>query len=176
MAIVTTDDKHYRQIADALRQKGEPDKQYTPEEMADGIYSACDAQYMMGIAEGYSMGYEAQHIIKTGTFTPTQDTNSVFLEIPAKAKMVEIIPQGTPSASAGTSRMPIHYVFASKAFQDNNKALENQGAGVQYFYGSRIYTNFYTFDTTSGFAVTCDPGLVFEANMTYQWRAHYWPE
>lgn len=176
MGIVTTDDKHYKQIADALRHRGEPDKQYTPEEMADGIYSACDAQYMMGVAEGYSMGYEAQHIIETGTFTPTQDTNSVFLEIPAKAKMVEIIPQGTPSASTEVSRLPVQYLFASKAFAQNNAAYADRGAIVQYAYGTRFAASFYSFDTSNGFSVTCDPGLVFEANMTYQWRAHYWPD
>jgi hypothetical protein len=90
MAIVTTDDKYYKQIADTIRQRGGLTNQYKPEEMADGIYDACEAKYLMGVADGYSMGYDDQHIIKTGTFTPTQDTNSVFLEIPAKAKMVEI--------------------------------------------------------------------------------------
>ena len=176
MAIVTTDDKHYKQIADALRQKGVPEKQYTPQQMADGIYDVCDSQYMMGVADGYAWGMENQHTVKSGTFTPTEDTNSVSMNIPAGAKMVEIIPQGTPSASAGTSRIPIHYVFASEAFQQNNKAMGNQGAAVQYLYGNRLYTNFYTFDASNGFSFSCDPGLVFEANMTYQWKAHYWSE
>ena len=176
MGIVTTDDKHYKQIADALRHRGEPDKQYTPEEMADGIYSVCDAQYMMGVAEGYSMGCEAQHIIKTGTFTPAADTISIHLDIPVGAKMVEIIPLGIPSASDNIDWFPVHYLFASQNFQMQNPTYPNLGALVQYGDDIRFYTSFYTFDTSNGFSVTCDPGLVFEANMTYQWRAHYWPE
>lgn len=176
MAIVTTDDKHYAEIAKALRHKCNSEEHYTPEQMAYGVYVACDIQYQEGMAEGYLQGCEVQHTIKTGTFTPAEDTNSIHLDIPAGAKIIEIIPEGTPSESSGTSRLPVHYLFASVAFQSNNTVYANIGAAVQYCYGTRMYTNFYSFDTSAGFTVTCDPGLVFEANMSYKWTAHYWHE
>ena len=176
MALVITDDKHYTEIAKAIRMRAKSEEHYTPEQMADGVFAACEAQYWEGMAEGYLAGYEAQHIIKTGTFTPTEDTNSISLDIPAGAKMIEVVPEETPSEATGTTRFPIHYLFASEAFQKNNAVFKNQGVTVQYYYGTRFYTSFYLFDTSNGFLVNCDPGLVFEAGMTYKWTAHYWAE
>jgi hypothetical protein len=52
MAIVTTDDKHYKAIADALR-KYEPGFSYKPSAMADAV----DAVHLAGEVEGYQEGY-----------------------------------------------------------------------------------------------------------------------
>lgn len=52
MAIVTTDNKHYKAIADALR-KYEPGFSYKPSAMADAV----DAVRFSGELEGYQKGY-----------------------------------------------------------------------------------------------------------------------
>ena len=49
MAIVTTDDRHYHNIADTIREKANVETTYTPEEMPDGI------------AEVYEAGKKAEH-------------------------------------------------------------------------------------------------------------------
>lgn len=63
MATVKTDDKHYKNIAQAIRDKTGGDAQYKPGEMADGVGEVYDAGYAKGQAEGgggsYDEGYEA---------------------------------------------------------------------------------------------------------------------
>lgn len=54
MAIITTDDKHYHAIADAIREKAGTDKPYTPDEMPLGVAHA----YGVGTADGYNVGME----------------------------------------------------------------------------------------------------------------------
>ncbi len=57
MAIVTTDDKHYRDIAEALRiPVGATDK-IKPEEMAERIGKVGEQLYHMGESTGYGIGY-----------------------------------------------------------------------------------------------------------------------
>ena len=165
MAIVTTNEQHYHDIANAIREEALTDKQYTPSEMADGIYEAGIVQYQQGLMEG--------HRVESGIFIPEQDTNCITLNIPAGAKMVEIIPMETPTIVSST-RYPLHYLLASEAFQENNKVYKGQGAVVQYSYGSKFYTSFYAFDASAGFTAAFDTALVFEANIPYRWTAHYW--
>lgn len=57
MAIVRTDDKHYKAIADMLRSYGYTDTA-TPEEMPSFIESVVDAKYYHGRSDGYDVGYE----------------------------------------------------------------------------------------------------------------------
>ncbi|MBQ8254946.1 MAG: leucine-rich repeat protein [Clostridia bacterium] len=54
MAIVTTNDKHYKDIADAIRNRAytETPKQYKPSEMTEAV----DAVFYAGREEGYSFG------------------------------------------------------------------------------------------------------------------------
>lgn len=63
MATIKTDDKHYKNIAQAIRDKTGGNAQYKPGEMADGVGEAYDAGYAKGQAEGgggsYDEGYEA---------------------------------------------------------------------------------------------------------------------
>ncbi len=56
MALVTTDDKHYKAIAEAIRTNAETDKTYLPEEMADGVNEAYAMGRRHGDAEGYIRG------------------------------------------------------------------------------------------------------------------------
>ena len=56
MAIVTTDDKHYKAIADALRNQGGSDS-YTPEEMANAITECANQRYSDGYSKGNDDGY-----------------------------------------------------------------------------------------------------------------------
>ena len=61
MAIVRTDDKHYKAIADKLRSYSGSDDTYTPEEIpnaiAQGINDAHAAGIRIGRDEGYNEGY-----------------------------------------------------------------------------------------------------------------------
>jgi hypothetical protein len=62
MATVKTDDKHYKNIAQAIRDKTGGNAQYKPGEMADGVGEVYDAGYAQGQAECdsvYYAGYEA---------------------------------------------------------------------------------------------------------------------
>ena len=59
MAKVVTDNKHYQDIADAIRTTAalSPDiAQYKPSEMADGVRQAGEWQYGMGWGDGYNAG------------------------------------------------------------------------------------------------------------------------
>lgn len=63
MAIVTTDDSHYKAIADVIRDRGgdavvevfEKDT-FTPSEMADAVGVACDTTFDEGVGVGYDDG------------------------------------------------------------------------------------------------------------------------
>lgn len=57
MAIVTTDDKHYKAIADAIRSYDETLK-LRPEDMADMVIFIKDASFMDGELKGSETGYE----------------------------------------------------------------------------------------------------------------------
>ncbi len=167
MATVTTNDKHYSDIANAIRLKNHSEEHYTPAQMADAICEACDIQYQMGKEDG--------HVIISGYFIPEQDSNSINLAIPAGAKIVEIIPEEEPSAATAT-RFPVYYLYASEAFQKNNWTYKDRGALVQYMYGTKSYISFYAFHSDGGFSATFDEELVFEAGRPYRWTAHYWQE
>ena len=54
MALVITDDKHYKAIADAIRSNLGDKTTYTPDKMAIGVTNS----YMKGIADGYEDGLE----------------------------------------------------------------------------------------------------------------------
>ena len=60
MAIVTTDDKHYKNIANALRRNLHyaSSKPYKPSEMADAVDFVYTAGYERGDHQGYSVGYD----------------------------------------------------------------------------------------------------------------------
>ena len=53
MAIITTNDHHYRTIANAIREKAGTNRMYKPEEMPLGVAHA----YVAGVAEGYNTGF-----------------------------------------------------------------------------------------------------------------------
>ena len=166
MAIVMTDSRHYMDLANIARERGCTSESFTPEQLPDAIRAACDRQFADGMAAAYT--------VRSGTFMPSADTNKLHLSIPGGAQMIEIIPEGTPSETASTSRMPVHYVLALAPFQEHNPAYKDLGAMVQYYYNSRYYTSHYAYDVADGFDVKLATGLVFEANMTYTWTAHYW--
>lgn len=62
MAIVRTDDKHYKAIADTLRSYSGSDDTYTPEELPNSIRQRINEAHTAGIEvgkdEGYNDGYE----------------------------------------------------------------------------------------------------------------------
>jgi hypothetical protein len=62
MAIITTDDKHYKAIADTIRRNGGPkfdfDEKFTPEQMPSAIVKVGEFQYEEGGVFGYGRGYE----------------------------------------------------------------------------------------------------------------------
>lgn len=57
MAIVRTDDKHYKAIADTLREYGQGNTKFTPDEMPQGIIHNCLGHFSAGKTEGYNYGY-----------------------------------------------------------------------------------------------------------------------
>lgn len=59
MAIVTTDDRHYNAIADAIRDNLEATEKYDPAHMAQGVQQACSHQFDLGYAGGNEDGYLA---------------------------------------------------------------------------------------------------------------------
>lgn len=60
MAKVTTDDIHYKNIADALRHYGEDHTAaYTPAQMAEAVGKTCRQHYEYGKTDGYGRGYAA---------------------------------------------------------------------------------------------------------------------
>lgn len=110
----------------------------------------------------------------SGTFTPESDTNVFSVSTEAGAKMVEIVPTGTPS-SATTGRFPVTHVTATEAQQKNGT---KGGAYVEYKTTSSsnpLAGTAVAFDNSTGIAFTC-PGsnMTFEAGMTYNWTAYYW--
>ena len=58
MAIVTTDDRHYKNIANKIREKIVDQNGIKPENMAEQIEQACENEYDNGWAEGYKTGYD----------------------------------------------------------------------------------------------------------------------
>lgn len=62
MAIITTDDKHYKAIADTIRQNGGPkfipDEKFTPEQMPSAIVKVGEFQHEEGVVTGYGRGYD----------------------------------------------------------------------------------------------------------------------
>ena len=67
MAIVVTDDKHYKAIADAIREESPwgrdlKTKELKPSEMADAVDMLCamvqDEGYVSGLDDGYQMGFQ----------------------------------------------------------------------------------------------------------------------
>ena len=59
MAKVATDDKHYKAIADTIREfYGIPDDVYRPSDMANGVRLVADEQYGKGETAGYNFGYQ----------------------------------------------------------------------------------------------------------------------
>ena len=59
MAIVTTDSKHYTNIAKAIREKTGATTQYKPAEMPGGIAEVYTKGHTEGHSAGYDAGYEA---------------------------------------------------------------------------------------------------------------------
>lgn len=57
MAIVTTDDQHYKDIAATIRMNAAEPDAYTPENMSSAINNACENQYTIGNNDGYQTGY-----------------------------------------------------------------------------------------------------------------------
>ena len=59
MAKVVTDDKHYKAIADAIREfnEGTPDDVFRPSDMASGVRSVAGVQHGKGMAEGADIAY-----------------------------------------------------------------------------------------------------------------------
>lgn len=170
MGIITTDNKHYSDIADAIRRNKAEEETYTPAQMADEIDNACTVQYEIGFSEGMQAG----HRIEQGVFTLETDSSSIALNIPSGAKMIEIVPQGTPAVSTNTP-IPVSYLFAAECFQNNNVAYPGKGAVVEYdCYG--FHTTFFEYNATGGFTIDLGEYLFFEAGMPYLWTAHYWQE
>lgn len=59
MAIIKTDDSHYKAIADTIRDKFESNETYLPENMAMGVQTACEYQYHQGFSMGEQIGYDS---------------------------------------------------------------------------------------------------------------------
>ncbi len=57
MAIVTTDDKHYKDIAATLRRCSGNDRKWRPEDMTHGIEIACGTNWNTGYSEGHESGF-----------------------------------------------------------------------------------------------------------------------
>lgn len=170
MGIITTDNKHYSTIANAIRRNQETEETFTPELMANGIDNACTAQYKKGFNAGLQAGYR----IESGVFTLEQDSHSLTLNISSGVKMLEIVPTGTPAASTST-RIPVCYLFASESYQNNNLTYQGKGVIAQYNYNG-YRASCYTYSTANGFSVELPETLVFEAGMPYAWTAHFWQE
>jgi hypothetical protein len=61
MAIVITDDKHYRAIADVIREKNEGGDSFAPEYMAGAVAGACEYCRGLGRQAGYAEGKQAEY-------------------------------------------------------------------------------------------------------------------
>lgn len=81
MAIVTTDDKHYKAMADIIREYGDTPEvaadvtQYLPEEIPDLTRQVMLAQYSRGLDEGYSDGHFAGQISEYDRFWDAYQQN-----------------------------------------------------------------------------------------------------
>lgn len=58
MAIVKTDNKHYKNIAEAIREATGNQKPFAPYEMAEGVHSAHDKGYETGFTDGDTEGWQ----------------------------------------------------------------------------------------------------------------------
>ena len=129
METVITQSKYYRAIANAIRDNKATEENFTPAQMADEVNNACAAQYERGFSEGLQAGNR----VEQGVFTLERDSSSLTLNISPGAKMIEIIPQGTPAASTST-RVPVCYLFASEVLQKNNINILKL---VSYYYSNK---------------------------------------
>lgn len=57
MAIITTNDRHYKEIASTIRRLAGTEATYTPEQMPAGLESIADTNYNNGRMDGYGEGY-----------------------------------------------------------------------------------------------------------------------
>lgn len=71
MAKVVTDDKHYKDIANAIRECVGGDNRYKPEEMATQVHEVHDVAHSKGIDDGYTGGYNAG-------FTEGKDSVTIY--------------------------------------------------------------------------------------------------
>lgn len=127
----------------------------------------------------------------TGTFTPDEETSAISLDIPAGAKVVEIAPSSTPSATQDRvatlddgskqyviDKAPVHLATYAQVFQ---KGKDTDPIVAQIELYMRLYKKYSritaSVDTSSGFSLTANESYVFfEKDMTYNWTAYYWNE
>ena len=62
MAIVTTDDRHYKAIANTIREKAGINDALKPDEMSGYIKDACEVCWNEGYNEGKAEGYQEGHV------------------------------------------------------------------------------------------------------------------
>ena len=121
--------------------------------------------------------------IEKGSFTPSANTN-VFTttDIPAGAKMIEIVLQGEQPIPYASPYVTVHYLLAIEALQNGAVSYAGKGALVDYYVNasSGYKREIDTFDNTNGFTVTMsNTGSIiatFGAGKTYNWTAYYWDE
>ena len=70
MALVLTDDNHYKNIANEIRNNlpdEYSDSTYTPAEMPDGIAEVSDYQNTLGYSAGFQDGYDDGYYVGIST-------------------------------------------------------------------------------------------------------------
>lgn len=118
-----------------------------------------------------------------GSFTPSENISDfATTDIPAGAKMIEIILQGEKPIPYANSLLTVHYALATEALQNNAQTFAGRGTFVDYYTTSSggYKRDMLIADTTNGFAVTLPSAsgmtVVFAAGKTYEWTAYYWDE
>lgn len=130
MAKVVTDDKHYKDIANAIRECVGGDNQYKPEEMATQVHEVHDVAYGKGIDDGYAGGYNAG-------FTEGKDSVDIY-DLAEKLKWEDegyVIYRGMAPGGSGycneleTVRVLTIPTQAFSNFPTLEKAIIGEGTG-----------------------------------------------
>ena len=167
MAIVTTDNKHYTNIAEAIRSKTNGEETYKPEQMVDGINKVYKAGKKAGnetfwkdISNNYTptdWGYAFQYCDLANIDEPLQPIKSESVTRMFGYYKGKRIPNGFDFSSAWDVTHTFRYAEQLEVFQDMN--MPNPKSGKGYPGTWQFCYNLETIEV-----VRCDENTIFDAS------------
>ena len=91
MAIVTTNDDHYKSIANAIRKQSETSHEWYPQDMADGVVLACGVAKNKGYQEGETRDFrKVLRRARLRVYAKNNHAFGTFFKIMEKTKTIRM--------------------------------------------------------------------------------------